>query len=212
MDVLLVVDKQFEDFQSIKQPFKGKFNVTITDDVDRASKIILEHDFQLVLFVTSNIAVPEHWNVGNIQKITKCQSVIITKATNVSIHLLLGYVETFQALNQHKMKNAILEKSLPYIEEHLFEEDLSLEKVASNAYVSSCHFSRLFQKHVGQGFKEYVINKRIDRAKILLENGEPVTTVCYAVGYNDLTHFARIFKRIVGVNPSVYKQKVLSQA
>jgi YesN/AraC family two-component response regulator len=99
----------------------------------------------------------------------------------------------------------LLFKSLEYIEENLCENDLSLEGVASSVYVSRCHYSRLFKEHFGFGFKEYIMNKRIQKAKVMLQEGQPVTDVCYAVGYGDLTHFGRVFKKLVGVNPSVYR-------
>lgn len=82
--------------------------------------------------------------------------------------------------------------------------------MASKAYVSKCYYSRIFQKYVGKGFKEYVIDKRIQKAKLLLQKGNSVTDVCFSIGYSDLTHFARIFKRIVGVNPSIYKSEYMN--
>lgn len=210
MNILFLVDEQVEELQSMGQDYQKRLNIVTMDEIDIAMEAILERNFQLIVIITYGLSVPVHWQVDRIQNIAKCPTMIITKASEISIHLLLNYIESLESINQNKTKNAILEKSLPYIEKHLFEEDLTLQKVASNAFVSTCHFSRLFQKHIGTGFKEYVINKRINRAKILLENGEPVTSVCYSVGYNDLTHFARIFKRIVGVNPSVYKQKAIA--
>ncbi|MFD2673310.1 helix-turn-helix transcriptional regulator [Marinicrinis sediminis] len=98
------------------------------------------------------------------------------------------------------------DQSLAYIREHLYDNDLSLEQVAKQNYVSKWHFSKIFKKRFGITFREFLIQERVSLAKKLLLTNESVTSVCYAVGYGDLTHFGRIFQKKVGMPPSRYKK------
>jgi AraC-like DNA-binding protein len=97
-------------------------------------------------------------------------------------------------------------KALSYIHENLDNSELSLEDVSKQNFVCKWHFSKMFKKKLGITFREFIIKERIDWAKrLLLANGS-VTSVCYQVGYGDLTHFGRMFQRKVGMPPSQYRR------
>lgn len=102
-------------------------------------------------------------------------------------------------------KNHNLQRALDYIDNN-YEADISLEQVANIANVSKYHFSRVFKKSTGLTYQSYLNRVRIEQAKRLLnEHALSVTDTAYAVGYSDLTHFERIFKRLVGSTPSQYR-------
>lgn len=109
-------------------------------------------------------------------------------------------------INHQNNEPILWEDSLHYIENNLTDNSLSLEDVANNSYVSKWYYSKLFKEQFGITFKEFLIRRRIEKAKELIANNHSITDVCYMVGYGDLTHFGRIFKDRVGVTPSMYKE------
>ncbi len=84
--------------------------------------------------------------------------------------------------------------------------NIDLAEAARIACMSPCHFSRLFRKTHGIGFKEHMHRKRIRKASELLRDPAlSVVEVALAVGYADLTHFERIFKKAIRSTPSEYR-------
>jgi two-component system response regulator YesN len=101
-----------------------------------------------------------------------------------------------------------IEVSLQYIHMHYFTE-LSLEKVASVVYLNPVYFSQLFKQKTGNGFKEYVIHLRLERAMELLRDSElKIGDISERVGYPDVRHFSQIFRKKTGFTPSEYRQNV----
>jgi AraC family transcriptional regulator len=93
-----------------------------------------------------------------------------------------------------------------YVEEHL-DQDLSLDDLADTVDMNPYHFLRLFKAATGITPYQYVIQQRIERAKVLLKTTEwTVLRVGLEVGYDSPSHFSRLFKREVGVSPSVYRR------
>lgn len=90
-----------------------------------------------------------------------------------------------------------------------FQHEISLEQVAETACMSKYHFSRMFKSRMGISWSTYLSRLRVEKAKQLLaESDLSVTQVCDEVGYNDLTHFTRVFKRNVDVTPRVYRKEI----
>lgn len=93
-----------------------------------------------------------------------------------------------------------------YIQNH-YSEPITQEEVSSEVGLSAAYFSALFKKVEGEGFAKYLINVRMEQAKILLrETNTPVSKICQQVGYNDLKHFTHTFEKATGVKPSVYRK------
>jgi AraC-like DNA-binding protein len=94
---------------------------------------------------------------------------------------------------------------ISYINE-FYMEDLSLSKLAEQFYLSPFHLSRTFKKVTGFTVVEYLNNIRIRKAQALLrETDSNVTKIMEVVGFQSLTHFERIFKRISKVTPLQYR-------
>lgn len=93
-----------------------------------------------------------------------------------------------------------------YIQNH-YSEPITQEEVSSAVGLSAAYFSALFKKVEGEGFAKYLINVRMEQAKVLLrETNTPVSKICQQVGYNDLKHFTHTFEKATGVKPSVYRK------
>jgi AraC-like DNA-binding protein len=85
-------------------------------------------------------------------------------------------------------------------------EDLSLTMVARAVNTSSFYFCKLFKKATGLNFTNYVSRVRIEKAKNLLLNPNlRISEIAYEVGFQSLTHFNRVFKKIIGQSPTEYR-------
>jgi len=90
-----------------------------------------------------------------------------------------------------------------YVEQH-FRSKIRSDDVAKFCGMSPFRFSRAFKDTYGVTFRDFVVGYRLQEACRLLENpATSVTEVAYAVGFNDASYFARIFKQRLGVPPSM---------
>lgn len=101
------------------------------------------------------------------------------------------------------VKNAVL-----YIEEH-YTEKLKLSDVAEQVYVSQWHLSKLLNRHLGQNFSEILNGIRIARAKELLKDPSlRIGDIADEVGFLDMAHFSRVFKKQVGISANEYRNNI----
>ena len=90
-------------------------------------------------------------------------------------------------------------------------EALSLALVAKAVNTSTFYFCKMFKKATGLNFTDYVSRTRIEKSKNLLLNPNlRVSEIAFEVGFQSLTHFNRVFKRIVGESPTEYRSKIAS--
>lgn len=112
------------------------------------------------------------------------------------------------AVMQENTEPSIIKRAKEYIMQHQ-SEDLSLEQVAKAANTSTFYFCKIFKKYIGINFTEYVCRIRIERAKYLLLNPNiRISEIAFEVGFQSLTHFNRVFKRITGFSPSEYRNRL----
>ncbi len=84
---------------------------------------------------------------------------------------------------------------------------LKLDELAASVNLSKYHFIKKFKSWSGQSPIQYFINMKIQRACYLLDSSaKPVKQIAAAVGYDDPYYFSRIFKKIMGLSPSEYRQ------
>jgi YesN/AraC family two-component response regulator len=101
-------------------------------------------------------------------------------------------------------------RALDFVSAH-FTEAITLSQVAREASLTKFHFCRLFHRETGRSFTEYLQVLRVRRATALLADaGLTVTEVAYAVGFNDLSHFDKVFRKIAGVPPREYRKAIRS--
>jgi AraC family transcriptional regulator len=92
-------------------------------------------------------------------------------------------------------------QALAYIDDHL-SEDLSLSRIAAATGVSASHFKTLFRESTGSPVHQYVIQRRIERAKDLLMQGKlSIAEIALATGFSHQSHMARHMRRSVGLAP-----------
>jgi len=89
-----------------------------------------------------------------------------------------------------------------------YAQPLDVEALARGVHMSAGHLSREFKRAYGESPYSYLMTRRIERAMTLLRRGElSVTEVCFAVGSSSLGTFSTRFTELVGMPPSVYKQR-----
>jgi len=81
--------------------------------------------------------------------------------------------------------------------------------VAASVHLSTAAFCRYFKKQTKMTFTDFVNQYRITQAKTLLLKGVSVSEACYEVGFESLSHFNKLFKKLTGENPSVFKKRYL---
>ncbi|WP_437786636.1 helix-turn-helix domain-containing protein [Sorangium sp. So ce1097] len=95
-----------------------------------------------------------------------------------------------------------LRRVTAYIEEHL-DRNLSLDRLAGVAGISASHLKTLFKRSTGVPVHEYVVQRRVERARALLVRGDmPASQVAIEAGFAHQSHMARCMRRVLGVTPS----------
>jgi YesN/AraC family two-component response regulator len=108
-------------------------------------------------------------------------------------------------VRQQNAEPPMITKAKAYIEEHQTEE-LSLGQVARAVATSTFYFCKMFRKMTGINFTDYLARVRIEKSKNLLLNPNlRVSEIAYEVGFQSLTHFNRVFKKLLGQSPTDYR-------
>ena len=104
-------------------------------------------------------------------------------------------------------KNLVMDDIFRYIREHL-TEDLSLETLEEQFYVSRYHLCREFKKLTGQTIHSYIVKSRLDLCKKHIEAGMPIKEVYALGGFGGYNHFFRAFKKEYGMTPKEYYESL----
>ena len=91
-----------------------------------------------------------------------------------------------------------------YIDEH-FHEPIDLKKISQKAFLSRFHFHRLFRQVYRITPHQYLRQKKLDKAKVLLSSNKGVAEVCNDVGFESVASFSVLFKKEIGFAPQYYR-------
>ena len=95
--------------------------------------------------------------------------------------------------------------TMQYIETHL-NQPVRLSVLAKRFSVSESYLSSQFKHHTGLTLRAYLLDRKVNSAKKLLQEGLSVTEACYQSGFNDYANFIRSFKQLVGISPGKYRR------
>ena len=108
-------------------------------------------------------------------------------------------------VQQDNAEPPVIRRAKEFIKQHQ-TEDISLGQVARAVNTSTFYFCKMFKKITGINFTDYVSRVRVESAKNLLLNPNlRVSEIAYEVGFQSLTHFNRVFKKIIGQSPTEYR-------
>ena len=105
-----------------------------------------------------------------------------------------------------RLEHPAIQKARELIERRFRDAHLQLSDAAGIAGLAIAHFSHLFHRETGVTFTRYVQARRIEEAKYLLtDTALSITDICFACGFNSLTHFNRVFRGGAGCSPSQFR-------
>jgi AraC-like DNA-binding protein len=112
-------------------------------------------------------------------------------------------------VQQENAEPPVITRAKEFIQEHQ-TENLRLGHVAKACNTSTFYFCKMFKKVTGINFTDYLSRVRIEKSKNLLLNPNlRVSEIAFEVGFQSLTHFNRVFKKILGQSPTEYRVQLL---
>lgn len=98
-------------------------------------------------------------------------------------------------------------KARRFIREHL-EEKFSLAEVAQAVHICPTYLSEKFKEVTGENFVAYVARSRVEKARALLQTtSSRISEIAFATGFQSLSQFNRVFKKLSGESPRVYRAR-----
>jgi AraC family transcriptional regulator len=125
-------------------------------------------------------------------------------ADSLGLALALHLLRSFGTLTSPRrgLSAQQLQRVTEYIDDHI-DRDLSLVTLAAIAQVSASHLKSAFRRSTGLPVHEYVVQRRVERAKSLLMQGQlPASEVALEAGFSHQSHMARCMRRVLGITPS----------
>lgn len=148
---------------------------------------------------------------GTLRKAWEMTPIIPKDKYSAIVRLLTFFAEQLSALinqivlERQNAEPPLVQKAREYIEQHK-NEPLSLAAVARASGASVFHFCKVFKKSTGLKFTDYVARLRLEDAKTqLLNPSRRISEVAYDVGFQSLTQFNRMFKRVFGQSPTEFR-------
>lgn len=113
----------------------------------------------------------------------------------------------FSTTVTEKRKDPLTSQAITYINQH-YNEEISLESLARRLFVNPSYLSRTFKKNTGYAVVSYINLKRVTQARYYLsETDMPITQIAFLVGFNTISYFCVVFRRLIGCSPSIYRQE-----
>lgn len=184
------VTKLFEAFMSAADEY-GKPD---TDVRKGAFRIISDLYYTCT---TSGIPVPETF-LGQ-------AAASLSTATREECRELGQQYIVFMLASRENEINKMVADARDYIDHHL-GDNMTVSDLAARFFVSANYFSRLFKKHMGEGCNDYIVRKRMEKAKSLLTATDlSAGRIANMVGYSDTNYFSMAFKKYCGMSPTSYR-------
>lgn len=121
--------------------------------------------------------------------------------------IIRACIDSDKEIKRTNRKHFIMDDIFIYIKKHLLE-DLSLERLEKEFFISRYHIIREFKKHTGMTPHAYIIKSRLDLSRSYIENGYSIGDVYKLSGFNDYNHFFRSFKKQYGLTPKAYYKSI----
>jgi AraC-like DNA-binding protein len=176
----------------LKKPTKAQFMRTAQQLVDWGWKVDLRRIEEA--YFQTRVIPPQQY-----ESVLRLLTIFAQHLSIVSNQLMVARVNA---------ESPTITRARQFIQEHQ-TDDLSLGDVAKAVNTSTFYFCKLFKKETGLNFTAYLSRVRVEKAKNLLLNPNlRISEVAFDVGFQSLTHFNRIFRRIAGESPTQYREKL----
>lgn len=154
--------------------------------------------------------------IENIIAELKTAEVPRTGIMSVHVYTIFGYVwdnarEAAKPNNvapiTKQASSAMMRSAIKYIDANLAER-LTVSGIADKLHIDRSYFSREFSSFANESPKEYILSRRLDRSRHLLQTTNiPIRRIAASCGYSDATQFSRIFKKHTGISPKDFRRK-----
>jgi AraC-like DNA-binding protein len=144
-------------------------------------------------------------NLNRFDQLLSLLQVFQLLATSDEVEVLNNAPAANKAFERQQKRMSFIYK---YIGEH-YNSRPDVNHLAQEVNLSTAAFCRYFKKQTKQTFTDFINQYRVNEAKNLLLQDKSVTETCYATGFEQLSYFNKIFKKITGENPSAFKKRNL---
>ena len=126
---------------------------------------------------------------------------------NVCTRMLIDYTGKMKRLSGYNSKTRAVNESLAYIAKHL-SESITLNDVSEAVGISPSYLSRQFSKEVGESISDFIRERKLERAEVLLRYSDmSYTEIAIELGFSSQSHFIRKFKEYSGSTPKQYREE-----
>lgn len=140
--------------------------------------------------------------------------VVSKKQYEAILRLLTIFAQHLAALSnqltvqENNSENPAIARARTFIADQ-YSEEISLEDVAKQVNMSAFYFCKMFKKATGLTFTDYLARIRVEKVKNLLLNpNKRISEAAYEVGFQSLSQFNRVFRRIAGESPTTYRDRL----
>ncbi|WP_419768692.1 helix-turn-helix domain-containing protein [Arcobacter sp.] len=144
----------------------------------------------------------------NLCEILLAEDVSLLEKEELFIEFCLSTFSLKEEIKQVE-KNSLSMKIKNYLDEN-FLEDIILEDISKEFNITVVHLIRVFKKEFGLAIHSYIINKKVHRAKELLNSKLSIIEVALQSGFFDQSHLNRSFKRVFQLTPKEFQKNILS--
>jgi len=221
---LVLVVHRIDDFEAVQERYGAEGLGRFQDLVRRAlTQVLARHGEGEILAVGPWLWVT-WWNGGDevaAQRYADDALGYLERYLSLRSQTQAGVADSWEAVPglwkalplMRRIESRIVVLAKRFLREHYADEALSLELVSSVIGVSKNHLSWEFSRETGETFLGYLTRVRIDQAKVLLADPQcRVLDAGLKVGYPNVEHFSRVFKKLTGVSPNKWSDFLMNSA
>lgn len=181
---------------------------------DKFAELIESYNLSIVLIrkycfdiaTTIYFTYISEFDNGNENKINSLATSLQAVDKENTLKITRDFIIQMYGIDSRENKEIII-KAKRYIKDNL-DKSISVCNIAENLYVTPTYFSRLFKNSTGEGCNNYIVRKKMEKAKYLLNTTTLRTgKVAEIVGYKDTNYFSLTFKKQTGLTPKEYRER-----